>query len=65
MTAAQIRVLSALAYVYLRDGRATVATVARAVGRNTATTHQHLKALRRMGLVAYDAAGSLRPGEVS
>lgn len=60
---AQIRVLLGLLAVYGEHGRATVRTVARAVGRNVSTTHSHLSFLRAQGLVTWTdgESGTLRP----
>ena len=65
MTAAQLRILRALTVVYTTHGRATVSAVAAVAGRNLSTTAKHLRALRQMGLVAYEGPGTLRVGEVS
>jgi DNA-binding IclR family transcriptional regulator len=64
VTPAQLHVLKALGRVYLRDGRATVASVAKEAGKGTQTTWTHLSALQNHGLVEWEGAGSLRPGTV-
>ncbi len=59
-----LEVLCALTRVWLRDGRATVSTVAREAGISREPTWQHLQHLRNAGLVC-TGRGRLRPGEVS
>lgn len=60
---AQLATLAALVRVYDRDGRATVRAVATECGRAVSTVHDHLRALRRAGLVGWEdeQQGTLRP----
>jgi DNA-binding IclR family transcriptional regulator len=64
LTRRNLDVLCAPSRVWVRDGRATVRTVAREAGITIAPAHDHLVALRRVGLVSMGDPGGLRPGEV-
>lgn len=64
-TPARMRILHALAVVYMRDGRVTTRSLCEHTGLSISTVHEHLVRLRKRGLVEGEAGGTLRPGPVS
>jgi hypothetical protein len=59
------RILSALSRVWIRDGRATIRSVATEAGLSPSVTHRRLRRQVDLGMIAYDGPGSYRPGSVS
>lgn len=65
VTPAQLRVLHALGIAHLRDGIASIPSIAREAGIPWTRCRSVLLSLSVMGLVLYDGGGVYRPGEVS
>ncbi len=65
ITARNLNVLCALSRVLIREGRATVETVAREANLSRSVAWHHLSRLRDAGLVRMGTHGGLTVGNVS
>jgi len=67
ITPSNMRVLHAVSVIYLERGYVTHEMLIDALGLTRSTIHEHLSALRKMGLVTWERGkmGTIRPATVS